>query len=430
MRLRLGALALLALLGGAALALAACVPASVLPSLPSQGGPAWRELESEHFLLWTDASSERARALIKSLEERHQILARGMNRAEQQSRIFAIVFRSAEELQFFLPPNLAAFAWSQDNPTYQPGVVMSAETWGPIINHELAHAISYALLESQPRWLAEALACYFEMGRVDPVSKEVTIGLPYPYRMGFLRDRRPMSTRELFACKSLRCATPKFYAWSWALFAFLLDQHFDRFAVYLRELRAEGGDHEAAWRAAFPELALDALDQDLLEWTYNGDLKVVRFKIEPRAVPAIERPLRDADVLAARSLLHFINGDREPSARAAAAAVSADPLHRLGWAMAHGNGLAISIERARQLTEAHPADWRSWQLLLHALRRAGAPPEELRPAAARMCELAAEQGLGCRGKVDAKVDADVARRGQPLLLRPPSTSSPAQSHTP
>lgn len=326
----------------ATMAGAACAPRAVLPQLPSQGGPAWRELTSEHFLLWTDASSARARELVRGLEERYQILARGMNRAEQPRRIFAVVFRNAEELQFFLPKNLAAFAWSQDNPTHQPGVVMSAETWGPIINHELAHGISFALLESQPRWLAEALACYFEAARVDEVSQEVTIGLPYPNRMGFLRDRAPLSTRTLFACKSLACATPKFYAWSWALFAFLLDQHFDRFAVYLHNLRVLDGDHERAWRAAFSGVSLDSLDQDLLEWTYNGDLKVVRFKLQRRAISAVESPLSDGDVLAARSLLHFINGDRDASARAAAAAISADAQSRLAREMVHGNGLARS----------------------------------------------------------------------------------------
>lgn len=386
----------MALLGLVLAALIACVPASVLPKLPGQGGPAWRELTSEHFVLWTDASSARGLELMRSLEDRYQILARGMNRAEQRGRILAIVFRSAEELQFFLPPNLAAFAWSQDNPTDQPGVVMSAETWGSIINHELAHGISYALLENQPRWLAEALACYFEMARVDPVTQEVTIGLPYPYRMGFLRDRVPLSTRALFACKSLGCSTPKFYAWSWALFAFLLDQHFDRFAAYLHNLRALGGDHDRAWQAAFAGVSLDALDQDLLEWTYNGDLKVVRFKLEPRPISAVERPLGDADVLAARSLLHFINGDLGASAQAATAAITADPQSLLGWAMAHGNELPISVARARQLTAAHAEDWRSWQLLLFALRRAGAAAEELRSISARMCEEAAKQGLGCQ----------------------------------
>ena len=33
-----------------------------LHALPSQGGPAWRELESEHFTLWTNADLPRALA--------------------------------------------------------------------------------------------------------------------------------------------------------------------------------------------------------------------------------------------------------------------------------------------------------------------------------------------------------------------------------
>ena len=41
------------------LSMIACAPA--IPHLPSQGGPAWFEIKSEHFRLWTDDSIERGR---------------------------------------------------------------------------------------------------------------------------------------------------------------------------------------------------------------------------------------------------------------------------------------------------------------------------------------------------------------------------------
>ena len=57
---------------GVALWLAGCHAA--IPALPSQGGPAWTELTSEHFTLWTDSSPARGRELIDQCEHLHQIV--------------------------------------------------------------------------------------------------------------------------------------------------------------------------------------------------------------------------------------------------------------------------------------------------------------------------------------------------------------------
>lgn len=126
--------------------------------------------------------------------------------------------------------------------------MLSLESYGVVANHELAHAISAAIFPHQPRWLAEALACYFEMAAADPETHEVTIGVPFPPRLKLLSSQDPLSLRQLFACKQTSCADDLFYSWSWALFAYLLDKHFDRFALYLQSLQ----DHDPAalgqWR--------------------------------------------------------------------------------------------------------------------------------------------------------------------------------------
>jgi hypothetical protein len=57
--------------------LVACGPA--IPPLPSAGGPAWLELASGHFTLWTDAGAERGRELVREMERRYQLIMTAMN---------------------------------------------------------------------------------------------------------------------------------------------------------------------------------------------------------------------------------------------------------------------------------------------------------------------------------------------------------------
>ena len=39
-----------------------------LHEVPSRGGPAWRELRSAHFVMWTDADEDDAQKLVQRLE--------------------------------------------------------------------------------------------------------------------------------------------------------------------------------------------------------------------------------------------------------------------------------------------------------------------------------------------------------------------------
>src|SRR5262245_22427870 len=52
--------------------LAGC--AAAVPQVPSQGGPAWRELTSEHFTVWSDADPGRARELVREMEHLRQVI--------------------------------------------------------------------------------------------------------------------------------------------------------------------------------------------------------------------------------------------------------------------------------------------------------------------------------------------------------------------
>lgn len=56
------------------------------PRLPSQGGPAWAEVKSEHFTLWTDASTARSHELVRALERGQQMITAVMKRPPTCSR--------------------------------------------------------------------------------------------------------------------------------------------------------------------------------------------------------------------------------------------------------------------------------------------------------------------------------------------------------
>lgn len=87
----------------------ACGPA--IPPLPSRGGPAWFEVTSEHFTLWTDASRARSRELVHKMEHHRQVVMRVMNNAPSKARIFVIALRNAREVAAYLPKEFAAAAW-------------------------------------------------------------------------------------------------------------------------------------------------------------------------------------------------------------------------------------------------------------------------------------------------------------------------------
>ena len=51
----------------------ACACHAAIPAVPGQGGPAWHEVTSEHFVGWTDGDVDDARALIQTVEHLRQV---------------------------------------------------------------------------------------------------------------------------------------------------------------------------------------------------------------------------------------------------------------------------------------------------------------------------------------------------------------------
>jgi hypothetical protein len=406
------------------LSMVACAPA--VPLLPSQGGPTWYEIKSEHFRLWTDDSIERGQKLVRDLERRREVIASAMGNAASRAMAFVISLRSTRERAVYMPLEFVGMAWGPRNPTGQPGILLNADykDRDHIVSHELAHVVSLGWFANLPPWLNEGIATYFEMVDVDTDDTSVKIGIPRSDRGDVLRGRLLLTVPELFACREERCTDNVFYAASWAVFTLLLNEHYDQLARYLRRLnevrfdapavRWDGEASElppeqagaarkraredwereqtAAWRDAFPDLPPEKLDAELAEWLRTGKVRVPRIDVTVREVRTAVRKLGDADALAARSWLRYrYTDDNAAALRDAEAALAVDRTNVLARIVATTLTHEITLEDARATAEAHPDDWRALRLV----RRASPTGPEADQTLTRLCAMAGGAAPEC-----------------------------------
>jgi hypothetical protein len=377
----------------AVLGMTACGPA--IPPLPSQGGPAWTEVKSEHFTLWTDAPLAQGRLLVRKMEHHRQVILRAMNDAPATAHAFVIALRNTREVGVYLPNDVVASAWPAGGVTREAGVVLDAYTRDNdhVFSHELTHVISFAVIAHQPHWLSEGIATYFEMAELDPTSASVQIGLPREDRSRYLRVMPPLPTSELFACREHICMDGAFYATSWAVVSYLLNEHFDELSRYFQLLNTLPRERiDDAWAAAFPTLPPTRLDRELRDWLLTGKVRLPTIDVAVHDIPATDRPLADGDALAARGLLRLLFTQDLAATRALLSqALTADPTSVLARLVEASLPAPLTTADARALTAAHPDDWRAWWLLALA----AAHSAEGRAAVDRMCALTDEEREQC-----------------------------------
>src|SRR5262245_24480657 len=151
----------------ALLGLGAC--GAAIPPVHGKGGPAWVELTSEHFTVWTDGDLERVREHVREMEYLRRLVVGVMfPSAPASGRMLVIALRDDDELTAFAPTGAPRpFAISARPALRQPLIVMSAFSnhANDVLAHELTHVISFGVLQNQPRWLAEGMAQFFETVR-------------------------------------------------------------------------------------------------------------------------------------------------------------------------------------------------------------------------------------------------------------------------
>jgi tetratricopeptide (TPR) repeat protein len=344
-----------------------------------RGGARWRELETEHFLLRTDHSGERARELALELERIRDAIGQVLLESppgRQGPLVHVVVMRSPYEWELFAPPGTAGIfthsAWGE--PTIVlPGAIHGATS--RVIAHELAHLLAAADLQRQPPWFREGIATYAETVAFEGLAGNVTFG-------AVARDRaRSVVSGLRGGMKAVLLERTRLdvgqYGLAWILVHYLLSERPDAFGA-LEERFARGEDPEEAWRAVFPEWDPAAADgvgrlEDVL-WSYVE--RPVKAYVYPRRgltriPPPRERWLKAAEVHDMRLALPWANLGRPVSRdrliAEATEAIREGPGSPTATALLAGEPGADARKLAERATRARPGDARTWVLLASVL---------------------------------------------------------------
>jgi hypothetical protein len=390
------------LTAGATLALLA--GGSGCASCPCYEDRNWRELSTQNFRLRTDLGADQARAQI-------------------------------EELELFRAAILTSFRASPMTPTGQLPVVVLDAGWGAVggpllhgifgrmlftrqiamrasnnllgqtvVKHEIVHYLSNFVRPSDPRWLAEGLATYFETLELSDDHHVVTVGRPDPQDVSSLRGLGIISVGELMSGAEYGSQPALFQASAWLLVHYLMNHHNVAFRSYLKAL-ATNSDHTQAWTASFGGLGPEQLDQELRRYFDGGRYYLYKFPFQPPPVQiADQRTLSPATAHATRALLYAVvsrrihsdllpntsEGLRACAAQELALVFHDDPDHPLGLAVKTWElGEEIEVARARRSAEHAATDWLAWWLLAATLRRHGIDDQGAAMAEDKAASLAA-----------------------------------------
>lgn len=395
---------------------AACAMLRPTPNEPK--GP-WRELTSEHFVVWTNTSPARAQRLMREMENLRQVvLGVSFFKRDIPGKSFVLAFHELSEVHEYMPEQFIAQAWSARNVLRQPIIVLAAKSLDDdreIVTHELTHVISHNVIANQPAWFAEGMAGFFETVRLDENRSTIELGAPLPGRFAYIRQSGLTPISAVFACEQNACKDDRFYATTWALMTYLLNEHPDQMLQYMERLTQTSATEQAQiWAAVFPNLPPKKLDHELASWVRYGRHRVMKYKVALREWSVAERPITEADVLAAKGVLRYFDAPHTISSELKRS-LALDPTNVVAN-MIHEIMIAKSTtrEKAQAITAAHPDDWRAWWLAWRAAQTGA----EAREAREKTCGLVA-QNFGV-----AVVKECAAPPPPPAETKPPTEAKP------
>jgi hypothetical protein len=373
-----------------------------LPALPSQGGPAWIELRSPHFQLWTDADEPRARELVQQMEHFRSIIYGVAFPELPPGGVTFVIAPLHREAQMYMGPEALAFSVDPHaSPLGQPFIVMPGDAWGDerVVAHELTHAISFNALHHQPRWFLEGMATYFETVALDIKRKTVDVGTP-PLVLEAVRHAGIRSVSHMLTC--WRCGNLQiFYATAWTMYAYLRNNEPKRLAQLEQLFQEMPSDR--AWAKIFPDHPIGDFGYELNQWLRVGDLKIWSYTIELQEWPVVQRTLGDADVAAVRAMLL---PSRSDSAQLAQTALALDATNVLANIVEQKRHKAqLTSELAGRIAAAHPDQWLAWQMV----RDSATTAEDRKAAEDKMCKLVLENRAlatyaACAARIPASPD--------------------------
>lgn len=362
---------------------------------PAEGGPPWVEVESDHFVVKTDASEAAAERAVRELETMRMAQLGAWDGAfDPPGRLEVVVLRNRTELRELLgglDRDVLGYYASIGRPRVVTGLMLEPERDGlappahlwlewkalaeaaesEVLRHELAHHLVGQILLRQPPWLGEGLAQYLAATRLGTWQGRPAAAVGLASRDIWAKGRVPAGV--LFAW---RPGVPgaHLYAASWLLVHWLVNRRSAAFAGYQQRL-ARAEDPAAAWKAAFPDLdpadkaAMASLDRELDAYSHsatNTPLRVVLPAVEQRLRP---RPMPPPEVHALRAEL-FLRSllppeEAEPRVDAEIAASLREDPSGLPLALLLGSAgrRAKALALGRSGAASRPDDWRAWALL-------------------------------------------------------------------
>ncbi len=276
-----------------------------LPPVPDKGEPGWLRLESRHFVLYTDLAETDARETVRMFEQ----LLDGYYKlgwSAQGSlpvKLDVVLFADRSHFEVFAGDFIGYHARLVP---FEPFVVMPNEGQElerfTTLKHELTHYIALQSIPSQPLWFAEGLAGYFQTAYFDDEQRFVIGEVPRDL-IAVLRSLGRIRAAQLFA-KDAPEPAAQVYATSWLLVHYLLSERGDAFVRYQNGL-VEGLTHEAAWLAAFPDLPVERVDEELARYFSVGAYAKYMREVAADAGPEPRTSkLNRADVYALRAQLY------------------------------------------------------------------------------------------------------------------------------
>jgi hypothetical protein len=144
-------------------------------------------------------------------------------------------------------------------------------------------------------------------------------------------------------------------------------------------------DKAPSWDAVVPSLPADKLDHELATWIHYGKIRVLKYTIKLRDWPVTERPITQADALAAKGALRYLGTEDSSVVPEIAKALELDHTNMLANLIETAETKSVDPELAHSLTAAHPDDWRAWYLAWRAAKTGA----ESREARNKTCALIA-----------------------------------------
>ena len=318
---------------------------------------------------------------------RQVVLGVSFFKQEVRGKSFVIAFNDLDEVHQYVPPQFIAHAWSGRNVLLQPIIVLAASSLDDdrrIVTHELTHVIAFNAIANQPPWFAEGLAGYFETVRLDENHASVDVGVPLENRLRQLHEDGLTPMANLFACARPECMDDRFYATTWALVTYLLNEHPSELMQYMVKLIETPTEQQpAVWNAIFPTLPPSKLDHELATWVHYGRIKVMKYNVALRDWSVTEKNLDEADTLAAKGVLRYLFAPDAGVSTEITRSLGLDATNVLANTIKAVSQKSITPDVARAITAAHPDDWRGWWLAWRAAQN----PADAREAREKTCSL-------------------------------------------